>query len=288
MAKKSNMDMRIIEEKIFKALMLFSLGTVMAALLVIVGVVFIKGIASLTVDIVTKTPEAGYYLGGGGGILNAIMGSLYLAGGATIMAFFASIAVAAYLQSDFSDKGMAETIRTVLDILWGVPSIIYGVFCFTFMVYLGIGTSLLAGMIALTMLEIPIMTRSMDEALRAVPKDMKEASYSLGATRTETALLVARGQALPGMMSGVLLALGRGIGDAASILFTAGFSDHVPTSLMDSAAALPTMIFFLSTSPVGEVRDRAYAAAFILLAVVLILSIGSKLLSRRFSRNVVK
>jgi phosphate transport system permease protein len=95
-------------------------------------------------------------------------------------------------------------------------------------------------------------------------------------------------QAGPGILSAVLLAFGRGIGDAASILFTAGFTDFIPRSLLDSAAALPTMIFFLSTSPMPEVRGRAYAAAFVLLVLVLVVSVVSRLLTKRLSRYVVK
>lgn len=156
------------------------------------------------------------------------------------------------------------------------------------MVALGIGTSLLAGIIALTLLEIPIMARCMDEAIRVTPAELKLAAYSLGSTRTEAAAGVVWKQALLGILSGVLLAFGRGIGDAASILFTAGFTDHIPTKLTDSAAALPTMIFFLSTSPLPSVRGRAYAAAFVLLVIVLLISLISRLLTARYSKYIVR
>jgi phosphate transport system permease protein len=132
------------------------------------------------------------------------------------------------------------------------------------------------------------MTRAMEEAVRTVPLQLKEISYAMGATRLETTIAVVLKQALPGMITAFVLAFGRGIGDAASILFTAGFTDFVPRSLTDSAAALPTMIFFLSTSPLAEVRARAYAAAFVLLILVLTVSVVSRLLSTRLSRYVVK
>ena len=282
------MDVRKIEEKFFKILMFITLFIVLGSLAGIIIIIIVKGIPALTLEMVTKTPTSGYYLGGGGGILNAILGSLYLAGSATILAFFISIGIAIYLQREFSNKHIAQFIRKTLDLLWGLPSIIYGVFCFIIMVYLGIGTSLLAGVIALTLLEIPIMTRCMDEAIRMVPSRLKEASYALGTNRLETAVKVVWRQALPGIASGILLAFGRGIGDAASILFTAGFSDHIPTSIFDSAAALPTMIFFLSTSPLLEVRERAYAAALILLVIILLISVISRTLTDRFSKHVIK
>lgn len=121
-----------------------------------------------------------------------------------------------------------------------------------------------------------------------VPIELKEGSYSLGSTRFENATRVVRRQALPGIVAGVMLGLGRGIGDAASILFTAGFSDSIPTSIMDSTAALPTMIYHLYSSPIPHVRDRAYAAAFILLVMVTGISFISRYLTKRFQKFVIK
>lgn len=277
-----------IEEAAFTALMVLSLAIVTATLVGIVAVVLIRGGPALSLDIITKTPTAGYYLGGGGGILNAIVGSLWLALSATILAFFVSIAVATYLQREFSSPRAANAVRTVLELLWGIPSIVYGVICFVIMVFVGLGTSLLAGIIALTLLEIPIMTRVMDESLSSVPPELKVSAHVLGSNRAETSARVVWRQAAPGLLTAVLLAFGRGIGDAASILFTAGFTDYIPRSLFDSVAALPTMIFFLSTSPLPEVRERAYAAALILLAIVLAISVASRLLNRKLSTYVVK
>jgi phosphate transport system permease protein len=277
-----------IQEVVFPVLMASSLAIVLASLVGIVAVVVVKGVPALSVEMVTRTPTAGYYMGGGGGILNAIVGSLLLAVSATVLAFFVSIAVATFLQPEFSGSRAAAAVRMVLDLLWGIPSIVYGVICFIIMVFVGIGTSLLAGIIALTLLEIPIMTRVMDESMVMVLPELKVSAHVLGSNRAETAVNVVWKQAGPGILSAVLLAFGRGIGDAASILFTAGFTDFVPRSLTDSAAALPTMIFFLSTSPLAEVRARAYAAAFVLLILVLTVSVVSRLLSTRLSRYVVK
>ncbi len=277
-----------IQEAAFMFLMVSSLALVTATLVGIVAVVLIKGGPALSVDMITETPTAGYYLGGGGGILNAIVGSLWLALSATALAFVVSIAVATYLQREFSTPRLANAVRTVLELLWGVPSIVYGVICFVIMVFVGLGTSLLAGIVALTLLEVPIMTRVMDESLSSVPPELKVSAHVLGSNRAETSVRVVWRQAAPGLVSAVLLAFGRGIGDAASILFTAGFTDFIPRSVLDSAAALPTMIFFLSTSPLPEVRERAYAAAFVLLALVLVISVASRLLTHKLSTYVVK
>lgn len=282
------MNKRDLEEKIFKILMIISVCIVVGSLFIIISIVVINGASSLSLEMITQTSRGGYYLGGGGGILNAILGSLLLAIPATGLAFLIGIGIALYLQRDFTHPAISNFVRLTLDILWGIPSIVYGIFCLMIMVYIGIGSSLLAGILALTLLELPIITRYMDESIKMVPKGLKEASYSLGSTKFETALKVVRKQAAPGILAGILLGLGRGIGDAASILFTAGFTDKIPGSVFDSTAALPTMIFHLYSSPIPAVRERAYAAAFILLMMVLTISVVSRFLSRKFTKYVVK
>ncbi len=141
---------------------------------------------------------------------------------------------------------------------------------------------------ALTLVELPIMARAMDEVVRLVPAHLKEASFSLGATRIETTLRVVWRQALPGIMTAVLLAFGRGIGDAASVLFTAGYTDRLPSSLFEPVASLPLAVFFQLGTPFPEVQQRAYASGAILLALVLGVSVISRLLARRFERYVIR
>jgi len=281
------LNRRALEEEIFKILMLVSVFIVMGSLVIIIGLVIFNGGSSLTIEMFTQTSSGGYYLGRGGGILNAILGSLFLALPATALACLIGLGIALYLQKEFTHPRISTFIRLSLDILWGIPSIVYGIFCLMIMVFIGIGTSLLAGIIALTLLEIPIITRYMDESIKMVPIELKEGAYSLGSTKFETAVKVVRRQALPGIIAGVLLGLGRGIGDAASILFTAGFSDRIPESLFDSTAALPTMIYHLYASPYPLVRQRAYAAAFILVVIVLSISIVSRALSKRYTKYVI-
>lgn len=282
------LNKRFLEEKFFQILMIISILIVIITLFIIVILVIINGASSLSLDMITQTPTGGYYLGKSGGILNAILGSLFLVLPATGLAFIISICIALFLQRDFTHPEISNFIRLTLDILWGIPSIIYGVFCLSIMMFLGIGASLLAGIIALALLEIPIMTRSMDESIRMVPIGLKESAYSLGSTKFETAIKVVRKQAMPGILAGVLLGLGRGIGDAASILFTAGFTDSIPSSPFDSTAALPTMIFHLFSSPIPAVRQKAYAAALILLIIVLLISIISRFILRKTEKYVLK
>ena len=156
------------------------------------------------------------------------------------------------------------------------------------MVYLGIRASLLGGIIVLTLLELPIMIRALDEVVRRVPQELKDESYAMGATRLETTIKIVCRQILPGAVTGVLLAFGRGIGDAASILFTTGYTDRLPHSLFDPVASLPLAVFFQLGTPFPEVQQRAYASAVILLVIVLLLSIISRLLTRRFTKYVIR
>ncbi|MCQ6963659.1 phosphate ABC transporter permease PstA [Methanolobus chelungpuianus] len=283
------MELRRVEEFIFRVLMILSLGIVMISLLTVIGVILWKGLPAINIDMLTKTAEGGYYLGTGGGILNAIIGSLYLALGGTVLAFFLSIGIAFYLQKEYSGgTKLADLTRLSLDILWGTPSIVYGAFGFTILMLLNMRASLLGGIIVLTLLELPIMTRAMEEVIKTVPSELKEVSFSLGATRLETVVKVVAKQALPGLMTGVLIAFGRGIGDAASVLFTAGYTDRIPTSLFDATASLPLAIFFQLGTPLPQIQQKAYASAVILLMIILAINITARVLSRKYTKYIIK
>jgi phosphate transport system permease protein len=282
-------DTRKIEETFFKVLMILSALLVMASLAAVVLVVLIRGLPSLDLAMITQAPKGGYYYGKEGGVLNAILGSLCLGIGATAAALVFSLPVVFYLQKDYvGDSRLATLVRLALDLLWGIPSIVYGAFALIIMLYLGLRASLLAGIIALTLVELPIMVRAMDEVVRLVPKELKDASYAVGATRFETTAKVVWRQALPGIVTGMLLAFGRGIGDAASVLLTAGYTDYLPSSLMEPVASLPLAVFSQIGMPFPEVQQRAYAAGAILLALVLLVSVVARVLARRFERHVVR
>ena len=282
------MKSRKIEESAFKVFMIASMTLVLCVLAGIIIVIVIRGASSLNLAMFTQTPEGGYYLGKGGGIANAIVGSLYLAFGASLLSFLFGLPIAFALQKEYLGRRLARVTRLSLDILWGTPSIVYGAFGFIMMVYLGLRASLLGGIITLSLLMLPIMIRSIEEVIRMTPSELKEISYALGTTRIETTLTVVLRQTLPGIVTGVLLAFGRGIGDAASILFTAGYTDYIPRSLFDPVASLPLAVFFQVATPIPEVRQRAYASALILLVIVLLVSIISRLLSQRFSRHIIR
>lgn len=276
------------EEIIFQGLMIASTLTVIGSLIFVLAVVVSKGLPALNLAMITQTPKGGYYMGGEGGILNAITGSLCLAGGATVLALLLSLPIALFLQVYSGKSRLSEFTRLSLDVLWGIPTIVYGAFGFTIMVFLGIRASLLGGVMTLTLLELPIMSRAMEEVISMVPFELKESAYALGATRLETAVRVVVRQCLPGILTAILLAFGRGIGDTASVLFTAGYTDSLPSSLFRPVASLPLAVFFQLATPFPAVQARAYASALVLTIMVLIISLGCRLIAGRFTANVIR
>lgn len=275
------------EEAFFKALMRLTLFVVLGMLGLIVFTVVRKGIHAMSWDMLTQTSQGGYYLGGEGGIVNAILGSLYLAAGATILALLAGLPVVFYLNAYVGRSRLANSIRMVFDVLWGIPSIVYGAFGFTLMLMVGMRASLLGGILTLALVELPILVRTMDEVMRFVPRELTEATYSMGATRLELTGILLR-QTFPGLITAVLLAFGRGIGDAAAVLFTAGYTDHMPQSLSRPVASLPLAIFFQLSSPFQAVQERAYASALVLTVMVLAVSLLTRLSLRALGRHVIR
>ena len=276
-----------LRESVAKAFMWIAMFIVFGLVISVIWTVFSKGVKAMSWDMVSKLPGGGFYIGKEGGFLNAIVGSLYIVGASTVLGLIISIPVVFFLNVYLKrDSKLAYTARMAFDVLFGVPSIVYGAFGFTIMIYFGLRTSLLGGIIVITLLIIPIFIRTMDEATRNFPRDILDASFSLGATRWETLRVVLR-QIAPGIATATLLSIGRAIGDAASVMFTAGYTDSIPTSLSQPAATLPLAVFFQLQSPIPEVVDRAYAAALVLTVIVLILSISSRFITNRFSKNKI-
>lgn len=277
----------VISEKIAKSLMYLSALFILFFVVSVIYTIFRRGLPVLSWEMITTIPGGGFYIGGEGGFLNAIMGSLYIVGGSTIIGLLISIPVVFYLNAYLKpDSKFGSVARLCYDMLFGIPSIVYGAFGFTIMVAMGLRASLLGGIIVVTLLIIPIFIRSMDEVAKSIPKDLMEASYSLGATRWETIGIVVR-QIAPAIATATLLSIGRAIGDAAGVMFTAGFSDSIPDSLDRPAATLPLSVFFQLSAPQQTVQDRAYAAAVVLTIIVLILSLSGRFILNKFSKNKI-
>jgi phosphate transport system permease protein len=275
-------------ESLAKAAMLASVALVAGSLALILWTVLVRGLPALSWEMISQSPKGGYFMGKGGGVLNAIIGSLWLAGGGTVAALALSLPIALYLETYLGDSPWGRYVRLSLDVLWGIPSIVYGAFGFTLMLALGLRASLLAGIIVLALLELPIMVRAMDEVIRRMPADLEQAALALGSTRLEVALRVVTRQMLPGIVTAILLAFGRGIGDAASVLFTAGYTDRISTSLLRPSASLPLAVFFQLATPYPEVQQRGYASALILTIIVLAVSLGSRWISSHAGRYTIR
>ncbi len=285
---KKRWERRHVLEALVKAAMIASLVIVAGSLGSILWTVLVRGLPAMTWDMITQSPKGGFYMGKEGGVLNAIIGSLYLAGGGTLLALLFSLPIALYLETYLGDSEWGRYVRLSLDVLWGIPTIVYGAFGFTLMLAVGLRASLLAGILVLALVELPIMVRAMDEVIRRMPVDLEQAALALGSTRLEVALRVVTRQMLPGITTAILLAFGRGIGDAASVLFTAGYTDRIVTSLMRPTASLPLAVFFQLGTPYPEVQQRGYASALILTIIVLIISLGSRWISSRLNKYTVK
>ena len=278
---------KVIEEQFFKYLLGFFTYSLILILFFIVYEIAKKGIPALSWEMITQVPKGGFYFGKEGGIYNAILGSLYLALGASLISIAVSLPVALFMNiSLVRHEKILTAIRLVLDLLWGVPPIVYGAFAFSIMIIFGLKASLLAGILTIAFLIMPVMIRAMDEVFKNIPIGLFESTLSLGATRFEVAGIFFR-QALPGIATAFLLGFAKGIGDTAAVLFTAGYTDYVPDRLGEPAATLPLAIFYQLSSPIEEVKARAYAAAVVLTLLILVISIVSRYLSSKVSKNTV-
>ncbi|MBM4413374.1 MAG: ABC transporter permease subunit [Chloroflexi bacterium] len=286
--QRPTLTRRNLGEMVMKRIMQGALVLVMSTLGLIVWTIISRGLPSLTWEMVSQTPKGGFYMGKGGGVLNAILGSIYIGLGSTMLALIVSLPIALALNTYVQQTRWQERIRLMLDVLWGIPSIVYGAFGFTVMLTFGLRASLLAGIVIVALVILPIMIRAMDEVLRRMPTDLTHAALALGTTRFEVARHVVLRQMLPGLVTAILLAFGRGIGDAASVLFTAGYTDRMPTSLFSPTATLPLAVLFQLSTPFEAVRERGYASAFILTILVLVVSIGARWLSHALSRYTIK
>lgn len=275
---------KFIEEKVVKALMWVSVSLVILVVASIVCTIFVKGFGSLSWDMVTKVPGRNWNTTDDGGFINAIWGSVIVVAPATLIAMVVSIPVVFYMNLyRRRSNWLSYVARLAYDVLYGIPSIVYGAFAFMIMVMVGMRASVLGGIIVSTLLIIPMFIRNGDEISKSVPDDMIDAAYSLGATKWETLKVVVR-QVLPGMATATLLAVGKAIGDAAAVMFTAGFSDSMASSLSSPTATLPLAIFNWVTMP-DPFPGRAYAAALVLTVIVLILSLGGRWITNHFTKN---
>ena len=237
-----------------------------------------KGAGSLSLDFFTRTPApAGEQ---GGGVVHAIVGTLVMVGTASLIGLPIGVGAGIYC-AEYPASRLTWVTRFVADVLNGTPSIVVGVFAWAWIVAQQKHFSALAGSAALAMLMVPMVMRTTEEMIKLVPNSLREAALALGYPRWRTSLTIVARTALPGILTGSLLAIARVAGETAPLLFTALGSQYLVTKLNEPMAALPLIVFTYATGPYEEWHQFAWAAALVLILVVLILSVGARLAVNR-------
>ena len=241
-----------------------------------------NGLGSWTGSFFTTDPN-GNFFGNPGGIRSAILGSLEIVGLATVIAVPVGIGVALYLVEYGKQSLFANVVRYFIDVMTGVPSIVFGLFIYIALVisHVGGGFTAWKGAIALSLLMLPVVTRAAEVVLLLVPSSLREAALALGAPRWRVVTRVVLPTAAPGLLTGSLLAIARGMGETAPLLFTVSTAFVLTGGLSQQMNTLPVQIFGDITSPRQQVIDRAWGAALTLVALVLILNLIARVLSRR-------
>ena len=261
------------------------MGAVILMLAIIIGHILIKGIPALSIEFLTTSPAPG---GRGGGIYPAIIGSLELIAGTAVIAFPLGVLTGIYLNEYAKDTRFTRIIREAIDLLNGTPSIVFGMFGMVlFVTALGFGYSLLAGWITLAFMILPVIIRTTEEALKSVPKDLREASRAMGATKWRTIYKVVLPAAMDGVVTGAILSIGRAAGETAPIMLTAAVisQPHLAGSILDPVMALPLHLYHLAMDLPGT-TELQYGTATVLLIIVLIFFVAASLVRSHYSKKV--
>jgi phosphate transport system permease protein len=258
---------------------------VVAPILFIVGVIVVRGVGAISWEFITQMPYDGMKAGG---IMPAIVGTIVLTLGTAVAAIPVGVGGAVYLAEYARDNVFTRAIRLAIVNLAGIPSVVYGLFGLgLFVLFLQFGTSILAGSLTLAIMTLPVIISASEEALRAVPTEYRTVIASLGGTRWQGIRYVVLPQALPGIITGVILGLLRAAGETAPILFTvsAFFLPRLPQSPFDRTMALPYHLYVITTQVPGMPVELQYGTALVLLALVLSLNIVATLIRGHFRRR---
>ena len=271
------------------AFMLFrSLSFIVVAILFwILGFIIYNGIGVISWDFLTKAPSNGMTEGG---IFPAIVGTLCLIVGSSIFAFPIGILSAIYTSEYAGNGNIVRFIRIMTNNLTGIPSIIFGLFGMSLFVNtLGFGDSILAGSLTLGLLTLPLVIRTTEEALKAIPDTFRSGSLALGATKLQTVQRITLPMAFPNIITGLILSIGRVSGETAPILFTvaAYFLPKLPTSIFDQVMALPYHLYVIATSgtDLEATRPMAYGTALVLIIIVLLMNILASFLRKKLKKH---
>jgi phosphate transport system permease protein len=272
------------QQNIAKAI-IWAAGAITALiLLMIVIYILVRGIPSLSWDFLVTAPQGG--LSGEGGISTAIVTTVYLIGLSVIMLIIPGIGTAIYLTEYARDNWLTRGIDYAISTLAGVPSIVFGLFGFAlFVTVLHFNFSILSGALTLVCLLLPTLIRTTEEAILAVPHFQREAGLALGATKWQTIVHIILPAALPGIVTGIILCIGRAIGETACLYVTMGSSAGMPTSLLSGGRTLSLHVFYLATDT--KAMDKAMATAAILVVLIIIINTLTNWLSQKFQARIM-
>lgn len=280
---------KILAERIAFSLFRLLSAVIVGILIIILAFIIIKGASVLNWDFITTPPTDGMK---GGGIWPAIVGTFYLMAGSAIFAFPLGIMSGIYMHEYARSGRLVRFIRMMTNNLAGIPSIVFGLFGMSLFVnFFGFGDSILAGSLTLGLLAIPLVIRTTEEALKAIPDSFREGSLALGATKLQTIRRVILPMAMPNIITGLILALGRVSGETAPILFTcaAYFLPQLPQSVFDQCMALPYHLYVLATSGTDMEKQIpiAYGTALVLIIIILLVNLLANTL-RNYFQNKLK
>ena len=278
---------KLSEQAAFWLFRLMSVAVV-GVLFWILGFIIVKGIGVISWEFLTGMPRDGMTAGG---ILPAIVGTLCLTLGSIVIAFPLGILSGIYISEYTRDNWLVKLIRIMTNNLSGVPSIVFGLFGMALFVNtLGFGDSIIAGSFTLALLVLPIVIRTTEEALRRIDNSYRLGSLALGATKLQTIRRVLLPMAMPNIITGLILSVGRVSGETAPILFTAVayFLPKLPSSIFDQVMALPYHLYVIATSgtDLEATRPMAYGTALVLIAIVLVINLAANGLRRYFNKKV--
>jgi phosphate transport system permease protein len=270
-----------IEQRFFRALLWLFTGITVFILFFIIFYVLKRGLPVVSLGFLTKNPVE---MGKAGGIFSTIVGTVALTLLAILIATPLGVGSAIYLTEYTRENWVTRVIRFGSECLAGIPSIIFGLFGFIlFVTKLGLGWSLLSGSLTLAFMILPTIIRTSEEAIRSVPYAYREVSFSLGSTKWQTVTRVVLPSALPGIATGVILGVGRSIGETAAVIFTAGSSLHIPTSLFSSSRTMSVHFYILARE--GISMSNAYGTAAVLIIAILVINVLAYTLMNKFMRK---
>jgi phosphate transport system permease protein len=269
------------EQNVMRAVLWVFTGITVFLLFFIIFYVLKRGLPVVSLEFLSRNPAE---MGKAGGIFSTIVGTIALTALAIFIATPLGVGSAIYLTEYTRENRATRVIRFGSECLAGIPSIIFGLFGFIlFVTKLGLGWSLLSGGLTLSFMILPTIIRTSEEAIRSVPQAYREVSFSLGSTKWQTVTRVVLPSALPGVATGVILSIGRSIGETAAVIFTAGSSLHIPTSLFSSSRTMSVHFYILARE--GISMNNAYGTAAVLIIAILVINVLAYALMNRFMRK---